>query len=662
MTTADSVTELIQQSFVLERASDVSAAFQQANRALEQARLLNHPDSLVAAQNCLATLHFRTGHYAEAQAYARQILSTVPSDSTAYADALIMLGNCAAETHSLIEAEAFFHRAANLSRLIGYPLAQLRSLHGLGQGVYLPRGQFDLALAAEQEVWRIAQDVAWLSWRPFPLTTIAWVYQLTNRPQRAREILHELSEIVAPHTLQQGYHDYLLASVEQDEGHYAEAYPRLIQARSAAEAIGEPGLSVHVRLGLSRHERAARQFAEARHWADDAVDRATRSNYQHLRGLSLIERARSAWLLDEMSAAEADLRLALEVLTPLQTNFDLARTYLLLAALSQQYLDRNEVKSKGARPSTSPQRGSAQAAKALWLEAVSRIANGGYAFLLEQERAIAFPLLAHYLTDKAPEVSNVSATLLNHLSRVPPPALNIVTLGKFEVGQRGQCIDKSAWNQRKAGELFRLLLFSAGHTLTRDEIIEMLWPDKSIVQAQPLFHRATSQLRRVLEPDLPDKFPSRYLAVDEGRVTLHLPPGSNIDFEELEQHICREEWTEALALYGGDLFPDDRYAEWTAAARERLTQLYLRVLIIQAQLDFNAADYTTALDRCRRALTIEPWHEAAALLAMRAYLAQNDRPNALRLYRTLERTLRDELGLAPMPELQALFRSVTHTS
>jgi len=103
-----------------------------------------------------------------------------------------------------------------------------------------------------------------------------------------------------------------------------------------------------------------------------------------------------------------------------------------------------------------------------------------------------------------------------------------------------------------------LLLFSAGHTLARDEIIETLWPDKSIGQAQPLFHRATSQLRRVLEPDLPDKFPSRYLEVDEGRVTLHLPPGSIIDFEEFEQHICHEQWIEALTIYGGDLFPDDR--------------------------------------------------------------------------------------------------------
>ncbi|MBP7686472.1 MAG: hypothetical protein KA765_01120 [Thermoflexales bacterium] len=648
MTTANSITDLIDQSFVLERAGEVSAAFQQAKHALAQAQTLSETPIIAAAQNCLATLHFRTGHHAAAQDYARQTLNLAATDSTAYADALIILGNCAAETHSLIEAEAFFHRAANLSRLIGYPLAQLRSLHGLGQGVYLPRGQFDLALAAEQEVWRIAQDEAWHSWRPFPLTTLAWVYQLTNRAALARDTLRQLCDVITPNTLHQGYHDYLLASVDQDEGHYAEAYQRLIQARSVAEAIGEPGLAVLVRLGLSRHERAAHKFAEARHWADDAVDRATRSHYQHLHGLSLIERARSAWRLDDVSAAERDLRDAIDVMTPLQTNFDLARAYLLLAALLHQHPERNEVKSKGAKP--------------LWLEAVSRIVSGGYAFLLEQERAIAFPLLAQYLADKSPEVATVSATLLNHLSRVSPPLLNIVTLGKFEVSQRGQPIDKSAWNQRKAGELFRLLLSRAGHSLTRDEIIETLWPDKSIAQAQPLFHRATSQLRRVLEPDLPDKFPSRYLEVDEGRVNLRVPPGSLIDFEAFEQHVCREQWLDALALYGGELFPDDRYADWAAALRERLMQLYLRVLLIQAQLDYSANDFAATLDRCRRALTLEPWHEAAALLAMRAHLAQNDRPNALRVYRTLERTLHDELGLAPMPELQVFLQSIMHTA
>jgi hypothetical protein len=62
------------------------------------------------------------------------------------------------------------------------------------------------------------------------------------------------------------------------------------------------------------------------------------------------------------------------VLEPLRADFDLARATLLLAALRQtQHADDAEL---------------------LGEQAVSLILNGGYAFLLEQERALAFPLLA----------------------------------------------------------------------------------------------------------------------------------------------------------------------------------------------------------------------------------------------------------------------------
>jgi DNA-binding SARP family transcriptional activator len=665
------IAELIESSVILEQAGQISQAFAQAKGALDLARTLDQPEVLAAAYIGLATLHFRTGHYAEARTLAADVLQASPRDSNQYADALVVLGNCAAETHSLVEAEDFFHQAADVSRESGYKLAQLRALHGLGQGVYMPRGQFDLALAAEQEVQRIAQEQNWPNWLPFPLTTLAWVYQLTGQPKLAHAALNALSAVIMPNSLHQGYYDYLSACVARDKDNFDTAAPLLIQARSIAETIGEPGLGVLARLGLSRNERATGNLPAAHQWADDAYAQATRSGYQHLQGMSLIERARAAWLLDDVSAAEADLRRAIDVMTPLETNFDLARAYLLLAALLHQSPTRrapgveyraerehDEVRSKSARPSTSPLRGPTQDAKIIWLDAVSRIVSGGYAFLLEQERTLVFPLLASYLGDESPDVAALSATLLNHLSRVPPPPLNITTLGKFEVEQRGRPIDKSAWHQRKAGELFRLLLITPQHALTREQVIEALWPDKSIGQAQPLFHRATSQLRRVLEPDLPDKFPSRYLEVDEGRVTLHLPIDTTIDLETFEQAVCDERWSDALAIYHGDLFPADRYADWAAAPRERLTQLYVRVLLIQAQLHFEAGAFNSTLDLCRRVLAIEPWHEPAALLAMQTYLAQNDRSNALKVYRALEQTLRDELNIAPLPELRRLAQSL----
>jgi DNA-binding SARP family transcriptional activator len=68
-----------------------------------------------------------------------------------------------------------------------------------------------------------------------------------------------------------------------------------------------------------------------------------------------------------------------------------------------------------------------------------------------------------------------------------------------------------------------------------------------------------------------------------------------------------------------------------------------------------------ALDACRAILVDDAWNEEAVLLGMRACLALNDRPTALRLYRSLEAALRHELGLSPRPDLRALADSLSNT-
>ncbi len=632
------VTALIEESQALEQRGEIGPALHRAQAALTLARTLNDDESEAVALIGVATIHFRLGHYTEARALADQSMARTAPASTTSAGALLILGNCAAETYSFSDAENFYQRAADLGRVNADHVIRMRALHGLGQGVYMPRGQFDLALAADDEAYRLAQQHNWLDWLPYPLTTLAWIYQLTGDYERAHATLDGLHQVIMPGSLHHGYHAYLTANLALAEGEEQAAPDLYAKARSIAEAIGEPGLNVEVRLGLSCYQRIMGDAPGARAWAEDALLIAQRVDYHHQQGKSLIERGRALWAIEQLTAAEADFRSAIEVLTPLHAEFDLARAFLLLAALKQAQHTAE--------------------AKSFWLEAVTRIISGGYEFLLEQERALAFPLLATYLSDTSSEVVSVSSTLLNHLSRVPPPPLSITTLGKFDVAQRGRSIGKAAWQQRKAGELFRLLLITPHHTLTREQIIEAFWPDKSIGQAQPLLHHATSALRRILEPDLPDKFPSRYLDVEEGHVALRLPIGSSVDFEAFEQQVCNEQWAAALLIYGGDLFPDDLYADWAAAPRERLSQLRLRILSIQGQLELNSGQPAAALDLCRQALAIEPWHEPVVLIAMRACLALNDRPGAIRLYHALEQTLQSEFGLTPLPELRDLYAAI----
>jgi len=69
--------------------------------------------------------------------------------------------------------------------------------------------------------------------------------------------------------------------------------------------------------------------------------------------------------------------------------------------------------------------------------------------------------------------------------------------------------------------------------------------------------------------------------------------------------------------------------------------------------------YAEALDACRSVLEIEPWHEQAVLLGMRACLALGNRLGALRLYKAVAKSLHDELGVEPQAELQELFRTLT---
>ncbi|MGQ9600607.1 MAG: tetratricopeptide repeat protein [Anaerolineae bacterium] len=634
-----SVTSLIDQSLALERAGDIPAALARAREALDLARTQGEPGQIASALVGVARFRFRLQHYPAAHALAEEALTLAAPDSAACADALLMLGMCAAETKSFSEAEDHYLHAVDLAREIGQHLLHFRALHNLGTTVYMPRGQFDLALAASQEALRLARERGLDEWLSYPLLTLAWVYQSTGQPQPARQALAELSRVECVAAVTRGFHPNVSALLALDEGDLDAAPPLFAQARTVAETTGDQGLGVDVRLGMSRYHRLAGNAAAARDWADDALTLTHRTGNEQQRSQALIERARAAWDLGDGEAAEADLKAAMEVLTPLQAHFDLARVAFLLAALLHSQ----------RRPETRP----------AWQEAARRIIHGGYAFLLEQERALAFPLVAAHLTDPDPDLAALCTALLVRLGRVPPPPLHIRTLGRFEVRQRARIVPEAAWRQRRAGELFRLLLLAERRCLTRDQVLDALWPDKPPGAANTPFHQATSALRRALEPDLPDRFPSRYLEVEGGRVALHLPPGSWLDYEAFEQQVRGGDWLAAVALYQGELLPGDRYADWAAAPRERLARLFVDAALALARDALAGGQPREALAVVRHILAIDPWHEAAVLVGMRACLARDDRAGALRLYRDLEQqALCQDLDLIPQAELQQLYHSL----
>ena len=570
------IAALIDQARALERQGDLAASLRCARQALELAAAEGQTDLQDRARMAQAQVFFRLGDYAEARRLC-ECVAGQGEDRAVGVDALRLLGIIALETDQMSAGEAYLRRVVALTRRSGDDLMLARTLHNLSAGVYMPRGQFDLSLAHDEEALRIlrahpnAPEAQASTWAV--LMTPAWVNWLCGRAARVEQLLQEIQPYILPGSLGDVYVHLLRGGLKLDAGALEEAGPELALALSLSERLGSPEGRVFARLARARQRRLAADAPAALQWALDGLAIAETVGYGHLRGLALIERGRAREALGEPSAAAEDYRAAIALLAPMELDFDRARAELLLAGVTLSAPD--------------------------WQAALGSITRGGFWFLFDQERALGLRLLAAHLEE--PE----GASLLQRLVQLPAPPLRVETLGGLRAWVGRRPLERSTLRQRAAGELLCLLLLAPpqpgdgqnrARLLAYEQIIEALCPQKDPAAAQVYLQHAISTLRRALEPDLPDRrFPSRYLEAAEGRLELRLPPGSGLDFEQFEAACAAGDWAAALELWRGDFLPEYRYADWALQKREVLGGLLRRALLEQAEARFSAADWPAAL-------------------------------------------------------------------
>jgi len=604
---------------------------------LEEAESSKDSEKLDAARIQLAHLHFRQGRYHETQKLAAEVLQDAAPNSLWRCDALRMLGNCAAEQGDPAAAEEYYHQAIDLSRQLDDRYSLYKCLHSLATNIYWPCGQFELCLAAGKEALAQAQALELGEELWFPLSDIAWAYWSTGEKKLARQIAAQMRLIVSPGSLGDGFTCCLLAGqMEGGEKYLQQVLPLYGQARSIAEATGDPGLNMEVRIGLCRAYRLMQDHATSLLWAEDSVAVSSRMKYRQFQAIAWIERGRTLIELGNYASAEQDLLAAYEMSVRLGAKFDQARSLLYLAVI----LSINHQPQAGEQ----------------WQKATRLIRENGYDFLIGQERSLLLPWVATMMSDSHPILAATGSAMFDTLVRVPPPPLQIRMFGQFSLLVGPNLISKESLRQRRAGELLALLLSSPGCTLSAEQVIEALCSEKDTGAAVDFYHHAVSALRRLLEPDLPDRrFPSRYLEIIEERITLIVPPHSEIDVLEFDLLISQKDWEKAIMLYQGEYLPMYRYADWAIGLRQHFADRFEMALLALADEQLNAGAPAACLELAQRALMHNAWQEQAAALGIRAALDLDDRATALKLYQRLEKKLSQDLGIPPQAQLQQLY-------
>ena len=233
--------------------------------------------------------------------------------------------------------------------------------------------------------------------------------------------------------------------------------------------------------------------------------------------------------------------------------------------------------------------------------------------------------------------------------------------GRFVVDIDGTRIEDTLPG-RRGRILFAYLVLNRGRPLPRDELLMAGWGEDAPAEARNALSVLLSKLRHGLGAD--------HL---RGRTEIELlmPQATFVDVEaalegahRAESCIAEGRWAQAWGPAGIAYHVATRpfltglEAPWIDEWRRRLEEVRLRGLecFAAAGLGLGGPALAQAEERARMLTALAPYRETGHRILMEALEQRGNVAEALRAYERLRVLLREELGIAPSPTLQAVHR------
>jgi DNA-binding SARP family transcriptional activator len=210
--------------------------------------------------------------------------------------------------------------------------------------------------------------------------------------------------------------------------------------------------------------------------------------------------------------------------------------------------------------------------------------------------------------------------------------------------------------------LFAYLVLNRFRQISREELLMAVYGEEATPDHHPRLSVLLSKLRRVVGPES---------LAGRSEIELLLPPGAFVDVEaaleaahRAESHVANGEWAEAWGPAGVAYHVADRPLlqgqdrPWLQEWRRRLDDVRLRGLecFAAARLGLGGSAVSQAEECARRLIELAPYRETGHLILIEALQRRGNGAEALLAYDRLRVLLRDDLGIAPSPAVQDVYR------
>ncbi len=217
---------------------------------------------------------------------------------------------------------------------------------------------------------------------------------------------------------------------------------------------------------------------------------------------------------------------------------------------------------------------------------------------------------------------------------------------------------------------FAFLAANRHRSVPREELLGAIWSDDVPARTDAAMDAILSKLRALLKSAGLDPTAAG-IAVSGGTIALELPAQTWVDVEtaanardEAEGALRRDDRGAAWSLANVAVvisrrpFLPDAEAPWIESQRNALRSIHMRALQCLVTVSAANGESSLAIQHAGEMVALDPFKETAYQLLMKMHAAVGDRAEALRVFAKCRELLRDELGVGPSPQTEAVYLEI----
>lgn len=296
------------------------------------------------------------------------------------------------------------------------------------------------------------------------------------------------------------------------------------------------------------------------------------------------------------------------------------------------------------------------------LDVVMVTAHDQYALEAYRAHAVGYLLKPVSLEEVARQLELIKLKREAHTVPETPPKLMIRSFGSFRCHTGEDTPHYFNWRTAKARELLAFLHHHQGNPVSRDVILDTLWPEMDLDRAVKNFHATSYYLRESLK----ERHLANCLERLNGAYRLRMELVESDEAHFLQQQSLAENTESFLeaqrkmaALYQGAYCEEDDYP-WAEEKRTRYEQDFMDAIHQLSDNYLNNNEWQEAANVLRRLLQMDPYEEKHHEKLLEVFIQQNNWPAAKAHYQYVKTLFLQDLGEMPGESLQhkiALFQA-----